>query len=512
MAADPAMNEPSLRDQVRTGISWNLVGAVSTNVIRLGMVIALGRILDTEDFGVVAAALTVITIFHMVRDLGIGPALIQRKALEAGHVATAFAISAYLGLAIAAIIAAIAPLVADAYHIPRLTDPLRALGLIFALRGLGMTSQMLTQRAMNFRAVAMIDTSAYALGSAISVACALAGAGPWALVIGYLAEEGISTAGYLLKSPPPFTWRIERGKLRHLLGFGLGQTMFQIANALATQGDNFVVGRSLGAADLGFYTRAYDLFKLPGAVFTNLVGSVLFPAFSKLQSDPARLGAAFRRMTFVNALVLLPMSAVLVVVAPEAIRVLMGPKWAGAVLPFQILAFVMMMRVSYKVGVLVATAAGAVYGLAFVNVAYAVAVIGGAIATVPYGISGVAASTAGSIVIMYVLCAWLGLAQCALTWRAFWAAHVPGLVMGAVIAGAAWPVAEALRRAEVISLARLAIVAALGALIGAALVGVGVRRGRGDFGWLAGELANVKHKLLRRKRRPPAVIPVEEQA
>jgi O-antigen/teichoic acid export membrane protein len=54
---DPA----SLPRQVRRGISWNLVGAVSTNAMRILVVVVLGRVLDSHDFGVVAAALSVIS-------------------------------------------------------------------------------------------------------------------------------------------------------------------------------------------------------------------------------------------------------------------------------------------------------------------------------------------------------------------------------------------------------------------------------------------------------------------
>ncbi|HEX7836969.1 MAG TPA: lipopolysaccharide biosynthesis protein, partial [Kofleriaceae bacterium] len=392
-----------LPQKVRRGISWNLVGAVSTNAMRLLVLVVLGRILDPRAFGVVAAALSVIAILHMVRDLGIGPALIQRKELAPGHVATAFAVSAYLGVVLAAAVALAAPLVGRLYHSPECVNLLRALAAIFVLRGLAMTSQTMCQRAMNFRAVALIDTLSYSAGSITSMALAVAGLGPWALVIGYLVEEGAGTAAYLVRHPPPFALRIDRARLGDLLGFGAGQTMFQVVNILATQGDNIVVGHALGATELGYYSRAYDLFKLPGAVFTNVVGNVLFPAFSRLQDDPERLGAGFRRILFVNALVLLPASAVLIVIAPEAIGILMGPKWGGAELPFQILALVMVMRVSYKVGVLVATAAGAVYALATVNAIYAVCVIAGAAVMTPWGIPGVAASTAVSIAVMYLL-------------------------------------------------------------------------------------------------------------
>ena len=488
---DPA----SLPRQVRRGISWNLVGAVSTNAMRILVVVVLGRVLDSHDFGVVAAALSVIAILHIVRDFGIGPALIQRRELAPGHVATAFAASTYLGAALAALIALTAPLVGRLYHSPECVELLRALAVIFVLRGLSTTSQMMCQRAMNFRAVALIDTLSYSAGSLASIALALAGLGPWALAIGYLIEEATSTAAFLALHRPPFRLRIDRARLRELLGFGSGQTLFQIVNIVATQGDNVVVGHALGATALGFYSRAYDLIKLPGAVFTNIVGNVLFPAFSRLQDDPARLGAAFRRLIFVNALVLAPASALLVVLAPEAIRIVMGPHWGDAVLPFQVLALVMVARVSYKVGVVVASAAGAVYPLALINVLYAACVIGGAALTLGWGIPGVAASTAAAITVMYLACTWLGMQRCDLTWRAFAAAHGPGVVLGALLGAAAWPAASALRTAGLPAAVTLAIVGVLGGAAAVAVIALWLRRGRGEFAWLGSELAGIKRRL-----------------
>jgi O-antigen/teichoic acid export membrane protein len=488
---------------MRRAISWNLVGAISTNAMRLVVVVVLGRALGSRDFGVVAAALSVITILHTVRDVGIGPALIQRRSLEPAHIATAFATSTYLGVALAALVVATAPLVGRLYHSPACVDLLRALGLIFLLRGVSTTSLMMCQRQMNFRAVALVDTLAYSAGSLTSMGLAIAGLGPWSLVVGYLVEESATTVALLSLYRPPFTLRVDRAKLRDLLGFGAGQTLFQIVNVLATQGDNIVVGNRLGTSLLGFYTRAYDLIKLPGAVFTNLVGNVLFPAFSRLQDDPERLGVGFRHVIFANALVLLPASAVLIAVAPEAIRILMGPGWAEAVLPFQILALTMLMRVSYKVGVLVASAAGSVYALAATNVVYAACVIGGAALTTRWGIPGVAVSTAVSIAIMYLMCAWLGMQHCTLDWRGFAAAHGPGLLLGLVVGAGAWPAAAALRAAGSPAAVTLALVTIAAGIVSVGITAVWIRRGAGDFDWLRSELRGLGAKLSRRRRATP---------
>lgn len=484
-------------DQTRRGISWNLVGAVVTNVLRLLVVVVLGRVLSSHDFGVVAAALSVTIILHNIREIGLGAALVQRAALDREHIATAFAVSLYLGIGVAALLVLAAPLVGSLYGIEESVDVLRALGAIFALRGISTVSLMLCQRAMNFRAIALVDAIAYALGSIVSVTCALHGAGPWALVAGYLTEEALSAALYLYLQRPPFTLRVDRARLRDLLGFSIGQTIIQVGGILATYGDNFVVGRTLGATALGYYTRAYDLIKLPSAVFANIVGNVLFPAFSRLQRDPERLAAGFRRVMFANALVLLPASACLIAIAPEAIHVVMGDQWDAAVLPFRILAVTMLMRTSYKVAAMVGSAAGAVYSVAFANIVYMICVIAGAAISIRWGIAGVATSTAISLLIVYTHCCAIAMRVSQLPGRQLAAAHLPGLGLAILVGAAAAPASLALRASGVhpaVTFAAVALGSVAMAIAGLALY----LRSSGELAvWLRGELARLRKKLRR---------------
>jgi PST family polysaccharide transporter len=488
--------------RARRGISWNLIGGAVTNAMRIVVVAVLGRVLDSADFGVVAVALSITIVLHSIRDIGIGPALIQRSELAPGHVATAFALSSYLGAAIAALVVITAPFIGELYRIPESVDILRALGLIFALRGVASVSSMMCQRAMNFRAVAMVDAGAYATGAAVSMTLAICGAGPWALVGGYLVEELLSTVLYLMLYRPPFTLRIDRARLRDLLGFGAGQSVIQVAGILATYGDNFVVGHSLGKGALGYYTRAYDLIKLPSALFTNIVGNVLFPAFSRLQRDPVRLAAGYRRITFLNALVLFPASAVLIVTAPEVIRILMGGGWSDSVTPFRILAITMMFRTSYKVGAMVASAAGHVHKVAIANVVYMACVIAGASITIRWGIAGVAVSTALALCVVYLHCSAIAVAVSGLSVTAFITAHVPGIALAVAIGAPIWIVATRLRDASAPFAATFAIAVVIGLVLGLAGLALGLRLNRGDFGWLGAELGRVASRF-----RPTPQVP-----
>jgi O-antigen/teichoic acid export membrane protein len=486
-------------EQTRSGISWNFVGAIATNAMRIITVVVLGRLLDEHDFGIVAAATSVLVVLHYLRDIGLGQALVQREDLTREHEATAFATSVYLGIAFAVAIVLAAPVIGELYGIPESVGVLRALGVIFALRGLGTVSQMMCQRAMRFRAVAIVDVSSYGAGTIVSMALAALGFGPWSLVAGYLTEEALAMAMYLAWYRPPLTLRVDGRRLGELMGFGTGQAITQLSGVLATEGDNMVVGRTLGAGPLGFYTRAYLLIKLPSTMFSTIVGNVLFPAFSRWQADPDKLAVGFRRTTFANALLLLPAGAALVAVAPEMIRLLMGPRWDAAVLPFRILAITIMFRTNFKVGALVASAAGAINGVAIAHVVYMIFVIGGAAIANRWGIEGVAVSTALAITVVYLECCYLGLAVSRLGARALVSAHLPGLGLAAIVLAASWPLATAMRDNGVHFAVTFTAIAVISIAISVVGVALGIRGGRGDFGWLGEELSRVWSRI-RRKR------------
>ncbi|HKE17207.1 MAG TPA: lipopolysaccharide biosynthesis protein [Kofleriaceae bacterium] len=465
------------------GITWTLVGSILSNTARVLVLAVLGRLLSPSEFGQVAAGLTVIGLALALKTVGIGLALVQRRDVERAHVEAAFAFSVLFAAALSAATFAAAPLISSLYHIPEATPIVQALSLMFLVRGVASTSAFMLQRDMNFRALATIDLAGYIAGSAASIVLAFAGAGAWSLVVGYLVEATLGSAALLYARPPPVTLRLRWAPLRDLLGFGTGQTAAGIANYFANTGDYIVVGRFLDAAALGFYTRAYELIRYPSLVFNNIFGTVLFSSFSKLQDDPDRLGLALRRVLFLNAVLLLPASAGLIVLAPEAIRLLMGPGWERAVVPFQIMAISMLFRTSYKAGGIVARSSGDVFYLATWQVVYALAVSGGALVTVRWGITGVSCTTALAVALHFMAMSRLALRRVTLTWGGVFAAHAPGLLAAALAVAGALPVAILLRHHGAGAVAIAIAGTAAGAIGPAALFMVSLRRGHGDWQW-----------------------------
>ena len=457
--------ERSLTRRTVAGLTWTSSGTVLQGLAQVAVLALLARLLLPEQFGLVGAALVVIGLSDIFSQLGVGPAIVQRRQLEEGHVRAGFALSLAFGTLLAACVWLAAPRVADFFRMPELAPILRVLAVIFPLRSLSVVAESLAQRDLRFRALAGVGLGAYLIGFAgFAITAAVLGAGVWALVGAHLAQALVRSTGLLAIRPHPAWPRFGRRHATDLLFFGGGITATRLCNYLAVQGDNLVVGRFLGADALGLYGRAYQLIVVPANAFEQVASQVLFPAMAEIQAEPERLAAAYRRAVGLTALVVVPASAALFVAAPEIVHLLLGPDWRGVITPLRILTLGMFFRTGYKLADVLAFSQGAVYDLAWRKAVYAALVIGGAWLAQPLGIAGVALAVVVALMAIYVLSAQLNLRLVRLDWRSFLAAHTPALVLGGIVWAVATLSAAATRHYDWPAPAVLAAIASVTAL------------------------------------------------
>ncbi|HVH69046.1 MAG TPA: oligosaccharide flippase family protein [Gemmatimonadales bacterium] len=425
---------------------WIGGGKVVYAGLRILVLALLARLLSPANFGVIGAALVVVGFSAIFSQLGLAPAIIQRPLLERRHLEAAFSASVLLGVLLGITLWLAAPLAARFFHIPAVAPVLRVLAWIFPLDGLSAIAESQVQRELRFRWLATMEVSTFLVGyGLIGVGLAFLGAGVWALVAGQMAQTTLYTLILIVTRPPVLRLVPDRAAFVELMYYGGGFTASKVANYFALQADNLVVGRWLGAAALGFYGRAYELMAGAPALLGEAVDRVLFPAMASIQQEAQRMAEAYHRGVALMALITLPASAILFVLAPELIRALLGPQWTPVVLPFQILALGMFLRTSYRISDVTARATGAVYRRAWRQLVYALCVLTAAWFGKAWGIAGVAAGVLGALAVNFLLMAHLGLRLTHLTWRSFWHAHAPAVALAAAAGLIAWGAALPLR-------------------------------------------------------------------
>jgi O-antigen/teichoic acid export membrane protein len=418
----------SLTQRTLGGMAWAAVGSGANAALKVLVLVLLTRLLTPTDFGVVGAALVVISCSLIFSQLGMGPALVQRPVLEPVHISTAFFASTGFGLLVGGLVWLLAPLIAGFFRMEQLAPVVRVLALVFPIAGLSHVAENLVQRSLRFRLLANADVLSYGLGyGLIGVVLALSGWGVWALVAGQLSQAVLRATILMRAVPPRFAPRPRWTAFRELMGFGVGLSAARIGVLLGNQVDNLVVGRWLGPVALGLYSRAYQLMSVPTALFGDVLDKVLFPTLARVQDDPRRLATAYLQGTAVIALVTLPAGIVAAVLAPELVAVAFGSRWEGLVPPFQVLALGMMFRTSYRMSDSLARATGRVYRRAWRQWLYAGLVFLGALIGQRQGITGVATGVLAALFLNYLLMAQLSLEVGGISWSRFVQVQFPAM-------------------------------------------------------------------------------------
>ena len=292
-----------------------------------------------------------VSYLAVMKDLGLGAALIQKRNNVEESANTVFTLNLLLGMALTLVTIAIAPLVADYFRNPAVTPLLRVLGFTFVLNALGSIHIIRLQRQLAFNRKLVPDFGRSLAKGGVSIGLALAGFGVWSLIWGQIA--GVITAVILAWIVYPWRPRIHihRKLARGLLQFGSTLLLVNILDAIISNADYLVIGRTLGAESLGIYTLAY---RLPELLILNLlwvVGAAIFPAYAKIQNQPDVLRQGFLTTVRYIEMISVPLCLGLFVVADPLVRVAFGEQWLEAIPIVRILAlFVLVRSIGSNVG------------------------------------------------------------------------------------------------------------------------------------------------------------------
>lgn len=318
-----------LTNKALHALKWSILGELSAKAIGPIVFLVLARLLTPEDYGVVAAAMVVISFSQVFSDAGLAKALIQRQDRVAESANVVFWLNLGIGSTVVTILLVTAPLIANFFHDVRIVPVIRALSLQILLAAFSSVHTALLQKDMNFRQLFWVRIVTTGVPGLASIPLALHGMGYWALVAGTLFGQVVQSAVLWSRSP----WRPQLGLDRFLVGelvtFGKWAMLSGLIGWFYGWMDAIVVGHYLGAHEMGLY-RTGNTFvtTLLGLFFSPLL-SVLYSLFSRAHHDLSKLREALGVIVHVIALVSMPMGFALFALRNELGGLVFGEKWIG---------------------------------------------------------------------------------------------------------------------------------------------------------------------------------------
>ena len=325
------MKENNIRRSVIGGLFWKFGERIMTQGVSFVVSLILARILSPDDYGVIALAMTFMSLAAVFINSGFATALIQKKDADSTDFSTIF----YCSLACSALIYGIlfvsAPAISAFYRTPELTPILRVMALQIPISVYNSVQLAYISRHMLFRKVFVTSTVNGLVSGAVGIGMAMAGFGVWALVaqnmMATVANSVMLTLFVPWRPELKFSWKSAKG----LMNYGSKILLADLSGTFFYELRGVIIGRVYTTADLAFYNKGQHLPYLVTSNLSNIVKAVLFPAFANQSDNMQVVRGLVRRCLRVMAYIIAPCMLGMAAVMEPLILFLFTEKWEAAI-------------------------------------------------------------------------------------------------------------------------------------------------------------------------------------
>jgi polysaccharide transporter, PST family len=304
-----------------------IAGQLVKTLVQFVGLIAFSHLLSPRDVGLIAMLSVFIMLGELLRDFGISQAAIQTKDLTHGQATNLFWSNTLIGVALTSALYLAAPAVAAMYGEPVLQSIAPWVGLSFTVNALQTQFQVQLARARRFAALTVTDATSQILGLAAGLTAALAGASYWSLVVQMLS---IYTALLILRVIITRWWpglpRREPG-MAPLYLFGVHTGLSQLVQYVASNVDTYIIGVRWGAAPLGVYNRAFQMFSVPANQLLAPLTNVALPLLSQARHDGRDFYPLLWKAQMAISMALTFVFMLGASIAEPLVRIALGPAW-----------------------------------------------------------------------------------------------------------------------------------------------------------------------------------------
>ncbi len=322
----------NLLAKIKSGVSWGLFSVIIMTIFQILFMAVMARLLDPVDFGVIAIANVSLRFYSYFSQVGIAPALIQRKTLQDGDVNAALSLSLGVSSLFFLVAYFASPFTEAYFKISGLSLIMQVLAVNFVILGFSSINLSLLRRESRFKAISTIEIISYFFGyGATGLTAAYLGAGVWALVAAFMTQS-IFTALLtykILGYPIKFSHSKEQRK--SLMSYGIRYSIIGFVEFLTANLVPLIIGKILGAVPAGVFNRAQLLAQLPIQQPANVLSKTLFPIMSKMNDEHGKQLISLQLSSLIVGCYACAVGISIHTFAFDIVSVLLGDKWLNAV-------------------------------------------------------------------------------------------------------------------------------------------------------------------------------------
>jgi len=323
-----------------TGTGFERVLRVVRNMI-------LARLLAPNEFGLMAIVIAASTAFEAFAEVGVRLSVIQNKmGANREYLNVAWWVQALRGLGLYAIAYLVSPWISQFYENAELLPLMRVAFTAVLLRSLMSPRAYVLEKEMQFGKWVFMTQGSGVLSTVLTMGLVLfVVRSVWALVIGFVAQAGLQCLLSFVLCPFLPRLHIDVNSLRSILSYARGMFGLSLLTIVALQTDVVVLGKLVSTEQLGMYALTIALAQQPAAMFGQIIGRVLFPAYAEKQDNKKALCQVVLRIIRITVMLGVPLIALAAIFAGPILSLVYGQKYAAMAVLFGILCITMLFRI-----------------------------------------------------------------------------------------------------------------------------------------------------------------------
>ena len=337
----------SIGKTLGSGIIYTAVAQYSGVLFSILIGAVLARLLTPEEFGVVALVTVFVTFFNLLSNFGIGQAVVQNQSLTDDDIQSIFSFSILLGFLLAGLFFLFAPFIASFYNESELIDISKWLAISVLFNSLQIIPKARFQKELKFKQIGIVTLIVQVLCGVIAIILAYMGFSYYALVVHSILNGLFTLIVFYYLAPIKIALKINMESINKIFRFSLFNFLFNFINYFTRNGDNLLIGKFLGSAQLGFYDKSYRLMMMPVQNLTQVITTVLMPVLSKYQDDKEVIYKTYLKVLKIIATIGFPLSVFMFFSAYEIINIVYGSQWNESIPVFKIITLMIGIQMIY---------------------------------------------------------------------------------------------------------------------------------------------------------------------
>jgi teichuronic acid exporter len=318
------------------GVLWLFLSKFFPPIISFSVFTYSARILEPEDFGLVALALSIITLLSCLMPSGWRAAIIKYQLDDKNAISSIFWFNFFISSFLSFLIIIYALL---SLHFELQGKIFNFALIIFSLNlifdGLFQTLNTVLLKQQQYSKVALRTVITSIVSAVIISVLLYFDFGIWALI---WVQPILSLSNFLAVYLPTRQYIGFQFSLKQVLtynGFSIYATLTESLNVVLNHYESIAIGGILGYKELGLYNMAKRLSGIINDIFINTMNEISFPMLASKQEKMDEFRIGFLNSVYFSVALLFPCFSFLFVVSDDLFMLLFSEKWLGASIVFK---------------------------------------------------------------------------------------------------------------------------------------------------------------------------------